>query len=77
MGSIKGFIYDEKALDKHGVSGVILSTNGRTAVTDANGRFIFPTVAPGIHQIYADRASIGTERVTTQRLPITVEVTGG
>lgn len=77
VGSIKGIIYDEKAPDKHGVSGVILNTNGRTAVTDANGRFIFPSAAPGVHQIYVDRASIGTERVTTQKLPITVEVAGG
>lgn len=77
VGSIKGFIYDEKAPDKHGISGVILNTNGRTAVTDANGRFIFPTVAPGTHQIYVDRASIGMEKVTAQKLPITVEVAGG
>jgi protocatechuate 3,4-dioxygenase beta subunit len=45
----------KRAPDKHGVSGRDTEhTMAGQRFTDANGRFIFPTVAPGTHQIYVD-----------------------
>lgn len=74
IGSIRGRVYDAEAPGQPGVAGVILRTNGATAVTNAKGEFIFPSAAPGTYQLFVDRPSIGLERVTEQKLPLTVEV---
>lgn len=77
VGRILGRVFDAEAPEHPGIAGAILRANGATAVTNPNGEFVFPSVAPGTYQIYVDRSSIGLDRVTQQRLPITVEVTGG
>ncbi len=77
VGSIRGRVYDAEAPGQPGVAGVILRANGATAVTNAKGEFIFPSAAPGTYQLSVDRVSIGVERVTEQKLPLTVEVVAG
>jgi len=77
IGSIRGRVYDAEAPGQPGLPGVILRTNGATAVTNAKGEFIFPSAVPGTYQISVDRTSIGLERTTEQKMPLTVEVVGG
>ncbi|HQL65714.1 MAG TPA: carboxypeptidase-like regulatory domain-containing protein, partial [bacterium] len=77
VGSIKGIVYDAESPDKKGISGVILRVNGKTAVTNSKGEYIFPSAVPGSYQIYVDRSSIGLDKITEQKLPITVEVKVG
>ena len=77
VGSIRGRVYDAEAPGQPGLPGVILRTNGATAVTNAKGEFIFPSAVPGTYQISVDRTSIGLERTTEQKMPLTVEVVGG
>lgn len=77
VGSIRGRVYDAEAVTRAGVAGAILRINQATAVTNHAGEFVFPSVAPGTYQIYVDRASIGLDRVTEQKLPLTVQVVAG
>jgi len=77
VGSVRGRVYDAQLAERPGIAGAILRINAATAVTNQAGEFVFPSAAPGTYQIYLDRASIGLDRVTEQKLPLTVEVVAG
>jgi diguanylate cyclase (GGDEF)-like protein len=77
IGTIKGKVYDGEKLAKMPIKNVILFANGATAVTDKNGNFIFPSLKPGTYSLWVDKKSIGLNRVTSEKLPITLEIKGG
>ena len=77
IGVLKGKVYDHEKADRSPISKVILTADGATAITDQNGEFIFPSLAPGIHYLRVERSSIGLNRVATEKLPMTIEVKGG
>jgi len=77
VGALRGRVYDEEKPTEPPISKVILATQGATAITNNKGEFIFPSLQPGIYFLRVDKSSIGLNRVTCEKLPITVEVKGG
>lgn len=75
IGVIKGYVYDKET--KEGMPDVILKLNEATAVTDKKGNFIFPSLKPGTYYLNVDRASIGLNRITTQKTPMEIIVEEG
>lgn len=78
IGVLKGRVFD---IDKPGIecpmSGVIVSTNGLSTITDQSGEFIFPGLKPGEYALKFRQNTIGIDRVTTAPQPILIEVQGG
>ena len=77
IGSIKGKVYDEEMIARVPMPNVILKVNGITAVTNKKGEFTFPSLKPGTYSLMVDKKSIGLNRVTSEKLPIMVEVKEG
>jgi hypothetical protein len=77
MGVLKGQVLDRESPDRPPLSRVILSADGFTAVTDDQGEFVFPSLAPGTHYLRVESSSIGLDRVITAKQPVAVEVKGG
>ncbi len=75
IGIIKGHLYDQET--QNAIGNAVLRLNGLTAVTDKTGNFTFPVVKPGIYYLHVDTASIGMNRVPTQKTPIELSVQGG
>jgi hypothetical protein len=74
IGILKGKVHDEERANRPPIPRVILTAHGATAITDENGEFIFPSLQPGIYHLRVEKNSIGLNRVTTQKLPLVVEV---
>jgi uncharacterized membrane protein len=74
IGSIRGNVFDAegKPLPK-----VVVEVGGLTAITDSSGNFTFPGFKPGIYYLTVEQGSIGIGRITTEKLPLSVEVKGG
>jgi hypothetical protein len=77
IGALKGQVLDWESPNRRPLPRVILSAEGSTAVTDDQGQFVFPSLAPGTHYLRVESSSIGLDRVTTVRQPVAVEVIGG
>ena len=77
VGLIRGRVFDTQKDGKPGISDVLLTLNGTAAVTDKDGRFIFPAIAPGKYSLNVDRKSIGLSRIPAEKSPFVVEITGG
>jgi len=75
VGGIKGYVYDEET--QNAIGNAILRLNGLTAVTNKAGNFTFPSVKPGIYYLNVDTASIGMNRISSQKTPIELAVRGG
>jgi uncharacterized protein (DUF2141 family) len=71
VGALRGRVYDA---DDRPVSRAVLTTGNATAVTDRNGEFIFPALPPGEHLLRLEQHSLGEQSVTTEPLPLPVEV---
>lgn len=76
-GNVKGRVYDAEDSALKGLSGVLLSLGGITALTDRNGNYVFSSIEPGMQYLQVDNASIGLERVTLQKIPVEVSIRGG
>ena len=76
-GNVKGRVYDAEDSGLKGLSGVLLSLGGITALTDRNGNYVFSSIEPGMQYLQVDNASIGLERVTLQKIPVQVSIRGG
>lgn len=77
IGVLKGRAYDEEKPERSAIPRVILTADGATAITDQNGEFVFPSLKPGTYYLRVDKRSIGLNRITTEKLPIMIEVRGG
>jgi hypothetical protein len=76
VGTIKGLIYDEENPQKPPLKDVILTASGIPAVTDKNGKFVFPGLKPGEYFLQVERGSIGHDRTTGEKLAA-IAVKGG
>ncbi len=76
IGMLKGIVYDVENKNTP-IPNVVLSVGEATAVTDLRGEFIFPSLKPGTYFLKIEKGSIGLKRVITEKLPISVKVTGG
>jgi len=75
IGGVKGYVYDEET--QNAIGDCLLRLNGLTAVTNKAGNFTFPSVSPGIYYLNVDTASIGMNRIPSQKTPIELAVRGG
>ncbi len=73
-GTIKGRVYDSEKPGEPGIPRVVVTANGFTTVTDGDGHFVFNSLAAGTYTLAVERNSIGLNRITTVKLPITVDV---
>lgn len=76
-GTVEGRIVDAEAEGQPGLVRAVLRINGATAVSDAEGRFVFQAVPPGEYELYVDRDTIGLDRVLGQPAPVRVQVRDG
>jgi hypothetical protein len=77
IGAIKGRVFNQLSTEKEGIANVVLAMNGRTAVTDADGRFKFPALSPGNYSLSINRDTIGLTMVTDKTMPMVVNVQTG
>jgi len=73
---LKGKVYDAEKPARPRLANAILTAVGQTAVADQRGEFIFPSLKPGEYYLAVDKASIGLNRVTSEKLPL-ISVAGG
>jgi uncharacterized membrane protein len=74
IGGIEGTVSDAegKPLPK-----VVVEVGGLTAMTDSDGGFTFPGFKPGSYYLTVEQGSIGMGRITTEKMPLSIEVKGG
>jgi hypothetical protein len=75
IGIVSGVVTDRETGEP--IENVIIRINGSTAVTDRRGRYIFPSLKPGEYYLTVDRAGIGLDRITAQKLPLFLSIRGG
>ena len=75
VGTVRGSVRDQATGSP--LEDVILRLGAATAVTDARGHFVFPSVSKGNYHLRVDRASIGLDRITVEKCPMEVAVAGG
>jgi hypothetical protein len=75
IGAVKGRVYDVQKDGRPGIANVLLYLNGLSSVTDENGEFSFPSLPGGTYSLKVDPKSIGLDRVTEIKMPLTVQVT--
>jgi hypothetical protein len=77
FGLLKGTVIDRDQPTPVPMQNVVLSIGDVATMTNKRGEFIFPALAPGLHQITIDQRSMGMNRIPSDGLPIPVEITGG
>lgn len=77
IGLLKGRIYDAESPNAAGIKDVIIRIDSLTAVTDEEGRFVFPALNPGKYYLDIDRKSIGENRIPILQTPIEITIEGG
>ncbi len=77
IGEVRGRILDGEAPGLPGQPNAVVWIGSATAVSDAQGRFIFPALPPGRHALRLERSSIGLDRVAVTRMPLEVSVAVG
>jgi hypothetical protein len=75
VGSLSGNLVDDET--GLGVSGVLISAGGQVAATDESGRFTFPGLRPGLHQITVDLSSLPTGTIVAGAGSHQIVVAGG
>jgi hypothetical protein len=75
IGQLRGKLLDTES--GMGIRNVLISVDGSMAVTDESGEFFFPTLAPGVHDVTVDQATLGYERVLTGDAPTGIPLRGG
>jgi len=75
VGVVKGTVFDEET--NKPVQDLILHINGSTAVTDKNGKFIFPALSPQTYYLTLDKSNVGLNKVTLRKSPIEIVLHDG
>ncbi len=77
VGVVRGRVYEKEATSQPPLANVTLSAGGLYAVTDENGEYSFPSLKPGTYYLWPEKKSLGFSKVTMEKVPIKVEITGG
>jgi hypothetical protein len=77
VGTLKGRVFDAELADKLPMPQVILSVDGAHAISREDGKFSFPALRPGPHLLQVEPRSISSDKVTTEKLPLAFDITGG
>ena len=75
-GILRGRVYDADR-GKAGVAGVFVRINDLATVTDPQGDFLFRGLEPGAYVLTLDERNMPREKVTVEKTPMTVYVSGG
>jgi len=74
VGQLRGTVQDENGA---GMANVLVNAGDEAALTNGQGQFFFASLKPGPVYVTVDRASVGLDRITTQPMPLEVEILGG
>lgn len=75
IGALRGRVYDAtRHAPGEGLERAIVQVGDQYAVTDAAGRFEFPSLKPGPHQLKVLEDSLSPQMAMTSALPLEVEV---
>ena len=74
IGGMQGTVSDASGKP---IPNVAVDVGGLTAVTDSTGSFSFPAFKPGSYYLTVEQGSIGMGKITSEKMPLTVEVKGG
>lgn len=74
VGQLRGTVKDDSG---KGLANVLISAGDDAALSNKQGEFFFAALKPGAAYITVDRASIGLDRITTQPMPLEVDILGG
>lgn len=77
VGVLRGRVYEKEVTDHPPLAHVTLNAGGLYAVTDENGEYSFPSLKPGTYYVWTEKGSLGLTKVTMEKVPIKVEITGG
>jgi len=77
LGSVSGRVIDVMQPERPGIANVVLHIGEATAVTEEDGRFIFPALRPGVYELRVASGLIGMNRVTEKKSPYRVKIEGG
>jgi hypothetical protein len=77
LARLEGSLFEIGPSGKKPLERVVVVLNDATTVTNKNGVFLFPALQPGIYLLRLDQRYIGAGRVTTQPLPLMVEIKQG
>ncbi|HEY6950976.1 MAG TPA: SPOR domain-containing protein, partial [Bacteroidota bacterium] len=74
VGQVRGTITDERG---NGVANALINIGEDAAVSTSSGEFVFSSLKPGVLYLTLDKASIGLDKITTQPLPMELDIRGG
>lgn len=77
VGTLRGRVLSSCTSGFEEVPDAVLMLGDLSAVSDENGEYVFPGVAPGEYPLAVASSSIGLERVPLSPLPRTVVIEGG
>lgn len=77
VGILKGRVFNSMNPDKLGLPDIVVRVGSEAVVTDKEGNFLFPALAPGMYRVMIDPKSIGYGFTTVQKYPISLEIKGG
>jgi len=77
FGVIKGRVINRDEAGIHPLQDIVLTVDGLSTVTNQRGEFIFPSLKPGTYSLKVDQKSMGLKKITTEPIPISIEVQGG
>jgi predicted porin len=77
IGVLRGRVFDQEKPESPPIPKVILTANGKTALTNQKGEFIFASLTPGIYYLRVEKSSIGLDRIALRKQPVITEVEGG
>ncbi len=70
----RGWLEGSVLADGRGVEGAVLATAGHRVATDAEGRFLFPPLAPGEYSVAIDRLPFGVRALEPEPVEAEVEL---
>jgi len=77
IGSLKGKVLDMETGGSIPGGRMLVAAGDHITATDPNGEFSFPGIEPGTYSLQIEQRTIGSNRITSEQLPVIVEVNGG
>ncbi|MGE5558833.1 MAG: hypothetical protein ACM3WV_09500 [Bacillota bacterium] len=76
-GAIRGKVYDGEGPARTPVRNAVIRANGFYAVTDKNGEYSFPSLAPGTYCVWMEKCPLGPDKISLAKSPVMIKVEKG